>query len=98
LLLAFSLFPASAGTLPTVVDAFGLSYAEAIPTMGIILSTALAVFIVMPFVITNRMSSNARSSLSMAIWYFSIGGMVLALAWNGLHLLGWSGLKARLGR
>ncbi len=89
MLLAFSLFPAFVGTLPTVLGAFGLSDTEAVQALGIFLSAALAILIVMPFVVASRMSSEARSSLSMTIWYFSIGGTVITLAWNALNLIGW---------
>ena len=89
LLLYSSLFPAFVGTLPAVLDSFGIFGAEAWRIMGTSVLFGLAGFVVLPFVLLRRMSPDARSSLSPSVWLFGIGGTVVALVWNGLNLIGW---------
>jgi hypothetical protein len=89
LLVFSSLFPAFVGTLPAVLDGFGIFGAAAWRIMGTSLVFGLAAFAVLPFVLLRGLSPDARSSLSPTVWYFGIGGTVVALVWNGLNLIGW---------
>jgi hypothetical protein len=89
LLLFSSLFPAFVGTLPAVLDGFGIFGAAAWRIMGTSLLFGLAAFVVLPFVLRRGMSPDARSNLSPTVWVFGIGGTVVAFVWNGLNLMGW---------
>ena len=89
LLLVCALVPAFIGTLPVVLEGFGIRGPEAWRIVGASLSAATAGFLGLTIVSARRMSPGARSSLSPAVWRVGIGGTVLVLLWNGLNLTGW---------